>query len=95
MQKLKLKLLKKELDDNYDISVENMLDMTQEIGGFKLSEEEFSNKKSKLVKKNILRNEEENKQIFSMKDGLFILEVEDVNEGTVEYFFSKDINDLI
>ena len=30
-----------------------------------------------------------------MNDGLFILEVENINEGTVEYFYSTDINDLI
>ena len=85
--------MKKNLDDNYDITVDNMLDMTekQEVNGFTLVNSEFYNKKDKKVNKHILVRD--NEQIFSMKDGIFILEVED--DGMVEYFYSKDINDLI
>lgn len=84
--------MKNELSPDYDISVDKMLNMTkdQEIGGFELTESEFYGKKGK-VKMNILVRD--NEQIFSMNDGIFILEVED--DDMVEYFYSTNINDLI
>jgi hypothetical protein len=43
---------------------------------------------------NYLLNEDRNRQIFQMKDGRFVLEVEN-DELEVEYFYSYDINDLL
>ena len=73
-----------------------MIDMTaeQEANGFELSVGEFySAKTKKQVKKNILvRNTDQSiEQIFSMIDGDFILEVE---EDEINYYHSKDLNDL-
>lgn len=91
--------MKNELPEDYDISVENMLDMnkSQELGGFKAQGTTFYNKKGKQIPKQILRNEEESKQIFQMKDGKFILEEETFDDkgGDILYFYSDVITDLI
>jgi len=94
--------MKKKLDDDYDISVDDILNMTkdQEIGGFELVESDFYGKKGREKRNNLARK---NEQIFSMKDGIFILEVEEDGDfcvckcplGMVEYFYSTNINDLI
>lgn len=92
--------MKKELGWDYDITVDNMIPMTkeQEIGNFKLHETEFGSQKKKgLVKMNVLTIGQAGcdgcRQIFQMNDGKFILEVED--EGMVDYYYSKDITDLL
>jgi len=41
----------------------------------------------------VLKFESEYKQIFSMKDGIFILEIEDGIDVT--YFYSESLDDLI
>lgn len=86
--------MKEELDLDYDISAENILNMTkdQEIGDFKLITSEFYSEKG-IVERTILSNEKEQKQIFSMQDGRFVLEVEE--DGMVEYYFSNDIKELL
>lgn len=91
--------MKKELDLSYDVIVENMIPFTEGLSqqGMNLSETTFFNKKGKEVTMTVLRNEEEPgsigcKQIFQMKDGKFILEIED--EEGVEYFYSEKIEDL-
>jgi hypothetical protein len=82
----------KELDIDYDISVSNMYDITLDRGNFLVTDTEFYDiNTSKLTNKKVLRSG--GKQIFSMKDGTFILEIEDC--GEVEYFYSNNINDLI
>ena len=82
----------KELDIDYDISVSNMNDITNDHGDFLVTDTEFYDiNTSKLTNKKVLRSG--GKQIFSMKDGTFILEIEDC--GEVEYFYSNNINDLI
>ncbi len=91
--------MKKELSVDYDVTVDNMLDMSndQEVGPFKVTQGTFFNKSGKEVKKNILEfDDDENfvrRQIFSMKDGTFVLELEVDMEVT--YFYSEDLNDLI
>jgi len=80
----------KELDDNYDISVELMKPMDYPVGDWEVYSGEFMNKAGHMENMNYLSNS--NKSIFSMKDGLFILEIE---TGDVEYFYSEDINDLL
>lgn len=82
----------KELDIDYDISVGKMNDITNDCGDFLVTDAEFYDMTSmKLTNKKVLRSG--GKQIFSMKDGKFILEIEDC--GEVEYFYSNNINDLI
>ena len=87
-----------ELDDNYDISVDGMINVTveQEKGGYKIFNSEFySSLAYERVYMNILKYENESacKQIFSMKDGKFILEIE--NELGISYFYSESLDDLI
>jgi hypothetical protein len=86
-----------ELDDNYDISVDGMINVTveQEKGGYKIFNSEFYSLLYEKVYMNILKYENESacKQIFSMKDGKFILEIE--NELGISYFYSESLDDLI
>ena len=83
--------------DEYDINVENMLDMTsaQATNGFTLFNSDFYNMKSILVKKKILQKDGDGifSQIFSMTDGKFILEVDIAMK--IEYFYSNNLDDLI
>jgi len=85
--------MRKELSDDYDISGLNMLDIEIGINNFKVKDAEFSIYPKGKVNRKILAFD--NMQIFKMNDGIFILEVEDYQEGTVEYFYSEDIYDLI
>ena len=82
----------KELDIDYDISVANMNEITEDCGDFVVTDAEFyDTTTNKLVNKKVLMNE--GKQIFSMKDGIYILEIEDC--GEVEYYYSNNLNDLV
>jgi hypothetical protein len=83
--------MKKELSDDYDISGLNMLDIEIGINNFKVKDSEFFVPKGKVNRKILVFD---NMQIFKMNDGIFILEVEDYQESTVEYFYSEDIYDL-
>ena len=87
--------MRKELNDNYDISADRMVDITETCSGF-LNEPAtfYSFSVDKYITKQILISELElgTKQIFKMNDGLFILEIED---GELEYYCSKNLNDLI
>lgn len=93
--------MKKDLDSNYDIMADKMVSFTPEQlrEGWVLYDAEFySVKTRKVVKIQTLNNGIEvgecgAKQIFQMKDGKYILEVED--EDGVEYFYSENIEDLI
>jgi hypothetical protein len=90
--------MKVELDLDYDITVDNMVSPSPShaINGFKLDPREFYNSKMKLVKMTTLSRvnaDFSQDQILTMKDGLFILEIEQC--GEVEYFSSNDINDLL
>lgn len=85
-----------ELDLDYDMTVDNMVPLTGEYKGWTNEEGEFYLlSDEKLVKMPYLLNC--NKQIFQMKDGRFVLEVENIesDEFEVEYFYSYDINDLL
>ena len=84
-----------ELDLEYDMTVENMVPLTGEYKGWTNEEGEFyllSNEK--IVKMPYLLNEDCDRQIFQMKDGRFVLEVEN-DECEVDFFYSYDINDLL
>ena len=85
------------LDDNYDISVDNMLDISkdQEQNGFKIKAGVFySPTVFKKHKRNILVKDVNGykHQIMSMNDGRFILEISD-NIDT-KYFYSNILKDL-
>ena len=84
-----------ELDVDYDMTVENMVPLTDKYIGWSNEEGEFYLLgDAKLVKMPYLLNDAGDKQIFKMKDGRFVLEVEN-DEFEVEYFYSYDINDLL
>lgn len=87
--------MKNVLNINYDICVENMNDINEEVGNFKLEKATFFNKKGQEENKTVLVFD--NKQIYSMKDGKFVLEVEVNNDkgGYCEYFYSDNIKDLL
>jgi len=85
--------MKKELSEDYEISATNMLDIEKEISYFKIENSEFFIYPKGKLNRKILKHD--NKQIFQMKDGIFILEVEDYIKSTCEYYYSKDITDLI
>ena len=91
--------MKKPLSENYNISANDMLDMKpeQEVNGFKIENSEFyPNGGSKATTKNILVKENSEFvrfQIFSMKDGKFILEVDPDGEN-IGYFYSENLDDL-
>lgn len=86
----------KKLNDSYEISADNMISMTEShtVVGFNLIEGEFfSESDGDIVPVNILESHNQDKQIFSMKDGTFILEAEE--DGDIEYYYSYNITDLI
>jgi hypothetical protein len=63
----------RELDMDYDISVSNMNDIINDCGNFAVEDVEFYDMNSKkLTTKKVLVNE--GKQIFSMTDGIYILD---------------------
>ncbi len=94
----------KKLDNDYEISVDNMKNMTteQESDNFKLIESEFYSKYNKKVSMNILvqrpncsipySDYDVYQQIFSMKDGTFILEVE--TEEFIEYYLANELTEF-
>ncbi len=84
--------MKRKLPNSYDIAVDKMVDatITQEKNGFKVKQGNFFNKSSVIVPRQILVKE--NKKIFFMKDGKFVLEVE--QEEDVIYFYSDNLDDL-
>ena len=86
-----------ELDADYDMTVDNMVTLTGEYKGWTNKEGEFySVNEGKFINMSVLNNDFD-KQIFQMKDGRFVLEVENIesDEFEVEYFYSYDINDLL
>jgi hypothetical protein len=96
--------MKKELNNEYDIDVRNMNDIVEEIGGFKITDGKFMIPTKKydpdnfLIKKILVKectggDSHHLEQIFLMKDGKFILEVD--NGETCEYFYSENLKDLI
>ena len=86
--------MKKELSVEFEISVNDMTPIRETVGEFKVSNETFYNDAFNEVQMDILVNESNGEQIFKMKDGKFILEVED-GEGMVEYFHSDILEDLV
>jgi len=86
--------MKKKLENSYDIDAIDMLDIKITYNNFILSEGEFySNKKNKKINIKLLIKDD--KTIFQMKDGKYVLENINNDDMTSEYFYSYDINDLI
>ena len=83
--------MKQELNVDYDISVDNMLPINEPVGSFVVNESSFIGNDNKLTHMNVLQDGD--KQIFAMKDGTFVLE--ECDDDGCNYFFSKDINDLL
>ena len=91
------------LDFDYDIDVKNMIPFTEDqaTNDWQLRNTTFFSLDGKKFKEIPMVNlgnginpgECGAKQIFQMKDGKFILEVED--EEGVEYFFSENLQDLL
>lgn len=90
--------MKQNLSDDYEICVANMVPLTKEQAskGFEVVNSEFidfSDDDFNKVNMDILVREETSEQIFYMKDGRYVLEVE--ADHMVEYFYSTNIEDLL
>lgn len=88
----------KNLDDDfefYDVNSNHMVsfDSNFKIGDFRAYNSEFLNFNQPADRKIILINTQEDKQIFQMKDGKFILEIEDGDY--CRYYYSYNLEELI
>lgn len=85
-----------ELDMDYDITCDNLVDIDQEVVGFKVYEGEFYDMKlGDFVSIKTLKNGNDKTILKTKDDGRYVLEVEDFQTGTVEYFYSFNIQDLV
>lgn len=89
-----------ELNLDYDITCDNLVDIDVTIPGFEVETKEFYNQNGELEERKVLvdnrfpLNADPPVQIMKTKsDGRYVLEVECDYE--VEYFYSYDIKDLI
>ena len=84
---------KRTLEWNYSVRVENMLPIEEvENDEWTIEDGSFDANDGKTVIMQYLLND--NKQIFKMDDGRYVLEVEN-EDGTMDYFYSEDIKDLL
>jgi len=74
--------------------VDNMKDIQQNLPGFKKESSKFISLKSGKTKSKIILKGGQDKQIFQMKDGKFVLEVIN-DEMECEFFYSNNIKKLI
>ena len=87
----------KRLEEDYEVIVDNMVpaqDLPDNREFIVDTATFLSIKNGNSVSMNVLTNEDD-KQIFAMKDGRFVLEIENFDDGSVEYYYSEDINDLL
>jgi hypothetical protein len=93
---LKYKIMskrKRSLEQNYSVRVENMLPIEEgEYDEWTIEDGNFDSNDGKTVIMQYLLND--NKQIFKMDDGRYVLEVEN-EDGTMDYYYSEDIDDLL
>lgn len=84
------------LNDNYDLSAKNMLNITDEYvhGKWKISSSKFYTEDGTINIKVLVTSD---RQIFQMNDGKFILEIENdyYDNGSFSYYYSTNINDLL
>lgn len=84
---------KRSLEHNYSVRVENMLPIEEgEYDEWTIEDGSFDSNEGKTVIMQYLLND--NKQIFKMDDGRYVLEVEN-EDGTMDYYYSEDIDDLL
>ena len=84
---------KRSLEQNYSVRVENMLPIEEgEYDEWTIEDGSFDSNDGKTVIMQYLLND--NKQIFKMDDGRYVLEVEN-EDGTMYYYYSEDIDDLL
>ena len=84
---------KRTLEWNYSVRVENMIPIEEvENDEWTIEDGSFAANDGKTVIMQYLLND--NKQIFKMDDGRYVLEVEN-EDGTMDYFYSEDIKDLL
>ena len=84
---------KRSLEQNYSVRVENMLPIEEgEYDEWTIEDGSFDSNDGKTVIMQYLLND--NKQIFKMDDGRYVLEVEN-EDGTLDYYYSEDIDDLL
>jgi len=91
-----MKLLK-HLPDDYDVTVDNMVPITlpENINFDLINSKFYSMTKKTYINIDILVNQEAGWQVFAMNDNTFVLEVEDFDMGTVEYFQSDNLQDIL
>jgi hypothetical protein len=82
----------KELEQDYSVRVENMVPLEGEYDGWTIEDGDFYSNEGETVIMPYLLND--NKQIFKMDDGRFVLEIEN-EDGDMDYFYSEDIEDLL
>ena len=84
---------KRSLEWDYSVRVENMLPIEEgEYDEWTIEDGNFDSNEGKTVIMQYLLND--NKQIFKMDDGRYVLEVEN-EDGTMDYYYSEDIDDLL
>jgi hypothetical protein len=85
----------KQLSDDYDVTVDNMIPLNSKHENFDVFNSQFfSFEQDKLINMDILANDA-GWQIFAMKDNTFVLEVEDFDMCTVEYFQTDNLQDIL
>jgi hypothetical protein len=85
----------KHLSDDYDVTVDNMIPLNTKHENFdSFTSQFFSFDQDKFISMDILANDA-GWQIFAMNDNTFILEVEDFDMGTVEYFQADNLQDIL
>jgi hypothetical protein len=88
----------KQLSEDYDVTVDNMVPITtlpENINFDLMNSQFYSFVKKTFVNMDILVNEEAGWQIFAMNDNTFVLEVEDFDMGTVDYFQADNLQDIL
>ena len=87
-----------QLSEDYDVTVDNMVPITtlpENINFDLMNSQFYSFVKKTFVNMDILVNEEAGWQIFAMNDNTFVLEVEDFDMGTVDYFQADNLQDIL
>lgn len=86
----------KQLPYDYDVTIDNMIPLNTTVENFEVNTSQFfSFEQDKLVNMDILVNQEAGWQIFAMNDNTFVLEVEDFDMGTVDYFQADNLQDIL
>ena len=82
----------KELEQDYSVRVENMVPLEGEYDGWTIEDGDFYSNEGKTVIMPYLLND--NKQIFKMDDGRFVLEIEKVLDCEIRDACAELIEDM-